>query len=600
VQIPFGEFSMRIVDLVRLLSGVLICLSCSPSILESQTTNLSSMGPPVGASAAHKRSDADIPRSFLGNLPLQFEENKGQAEGNTRFLARGLGYTLLLNPDGLELNLRPKGNRPTRHLSMHLLGAQASNLLGRDLTSTQTNYYLGRDPHNWHLGVRSYSSVVYEGVYKGIDLIYHGSGSQLEYDFVIAPGSDPAQIRMRFDGLKPLLQGKDLSFEAEDKLSVRTLKAFQILDGIKKPVDAEWEIVGDQASIHLGPYDHGHELIIDPIFFYGSYIAGTGADDAVSIVQGAQQGQFYVALSTSSTQITQPTNNTTVTNPNCNGTTCGTDTLILEIQATTTDIPVWIAPTSTDPTDWKPAPQDEHVNTPAYPSVLSASYLGGNAGDTKPTSMVADKTFNLYVTGSTTNPGGLPQLGSPICTQTCIGIGYVAKLSSNLTLTYSLALAAIGSGIGVDGTGNAYITGMATAGTIPQSDLTFQKLLTSGSALVSGNHAYLMELGPAGALLFSSLIGGSGVDGGKAVAVSGTGDTVYVTGSTTSTDFPTKCSACQTTFGGGSGNDVFVLAMSHLPAGPVLEYSTYLGGSGDDSSSSIAVDVAGNVVNELW
>ena len=246
---------MRIADGVRLLSGVLICLSFSPSLLESQTANLSTMSPTAWAIAGHKRSETDIPRSVLGNLPLQFEENKGQAEGNTRFLARGLGYTLLLNPDGLELNLRQRGNRPTRHLSMHLLGAQASNLLGRDLTATQTNYYLGRDPRNWHLGVRSYSSVVYEGVYKGIDLIYHGSGSQLEYDFVISPGSDPAQIRMRFEGLKPLLQGKDLSFEGQDQLRVRALKAFQMLDGKKKDVDAEWEITEDQASIHLGPYD---------------------------------------------------------------------------------------------------------------------------------------------------------------------------------------------------------------------------------------------------------------------------------------------------------------------------------------------------------
>ena len=155
---------MRIADGARLLSVVLIWLSFSPSLLESQTANLTTMSPTAWAIAGHKRSETDIPRSVLGNLPLQFEENKGQAEGSIRFLARGLGYTLLLNPDGLELNLRQKGNRPTRHLSMHLLGTQASNLLGRDLTATQTNYYLGRDPRNWHLGVRSYSSVVYEGV----------------------------------------------------------------------------------------------------------------------------------------------------------------------------------------------------------------------------------------------------------------------------------------------------------------------------------------------------------------------------------------------------------------------------------------------------
>ena len=205
---------MRIADVVR--SGLLICLSFSTGVLESQTVNLSTTEPMAQANAKHKRPEAGLPLSVLRDLPLQFEENKGQAPGSARFLARGAGYTLLLNPDGLELSLRQKGDRPARGLSMHLQGAQASNLLGREQTETQTNYYIGRDPRDWHLNVRSYRSVVYEGVYKGIDLIYHGSGSQLEYDFVISPGSDPAQIRMRFEGLKPLLQGKDLSFEGQD------------------------------------------------------------------------------------------------------------------------------------------------------------------------------------------------------------------------------------------------------------------------------------------------------------------------------------------------------------------------------------------------
>ena len=172
---------------------------------------------------------------------------------------------------------------------MHLLGSQMAELSGREQTPTRTNYYLGNDSRNWHLAVPSYRSIAYAGIYQGIDLIYHGEGSQLEYDFVISPGSDPTQIRMSFDGLKPLLQGKDLSFEGQNQISVGALKAFQMLDGKKKTVDADWDIRGDRASIHLGPYDHGHDLIIDPIFFYGTYIGGNGVDDAVSVVPGARR-----------------------------------------------------------------------------------------------------------------------------------------------------------------------------------------------------------------------------------------------------------------------------------------------------------------------
>lgn len=578
---------MRSGGIARFLPGVLISLSFWPCTLVSQTVEASPRRPLAEASARHGPPASGISHSVLGNLPLQFEENEGQADRRARFLAKGPGYTLFLNSDGLALNLSHIPNSTARGVSMHLLGAEVAEPMGREHAATQTNYYLGSDPRNWHLTVPSFRSVVYPGIYKGIDLVYHGNGSELEYDFVISPGADPSQILMRFEGLKPLLHGKDLSFEGQDQLSVRALKAFQVLDGKKKAVDADWQIQGDQASIHLGPYDRGHEVIIDPIFFYGTYIGGNGADDAVSVIQGASQSQYYVALSTSSVKLEEP-GNASVSNPNCSAGSCGVDTLILEIQATTTDIPIWGAnsPQTTDP----------NSTAVTYPTVLSATYLGGNTGTTKPTSMVADSNFNLYATGSTTNPNGLPSLGTKICSQNCTG--YVAKLNSGLTLIYSLALAAVGNGIGVDKTGDAYITGMAAAGslTIPQADLAFQQLVTSGSALASGTHAYLLELGPTGALLFSSFIGGSGTDQGKAIAVSdGMNSVVYVTGQTSSTDFPTKCTACQTTYGGGSG-DAFVLAISSLPSSPVLNYSTYLGGSGNDSASSIAVDGAGNAV----
>jgi beta-propeller repeat-containing protein len=571
---------MRATRLARAWSGVLCCFWLSFCLFPSRTLAVS----PTGS-----LRETGIPRppvpppSVFHNLPLQFEENAGQADKETRFLARGVGYTLLLQRDGLRLALRH-----VRPISMRWAGANTGTISGREPTPTVTNYYLGSNPAGWHLNVRSYRSVVCSEVYKGIDLLYHGSGQQLEYDFVVAPQADPAQIRMRFEGLQPILIGEDLALEGVDSLRIKELNAYQWIHGSKKVVEASWRVHAGEASIQLGTYDHSRELIIDPIFFYGTYIGGNGADDAVSVVKGAQQDQYYVAMSTSSAELEQPATHPNVSNPNCSGGTCGINTLLLEIQATTTDIPIW----------GKDSPQTTDLASTAvvYPTVLSATYFGGNTGATKPASMVADGNFNLYVSGSTTNPNGLPPLGTKICSLNCTG--YVAKLSSSLTLIYSLALAAVGDGIAVDGTGDVYITGMAAAGslTTPPGDLAFQQLVTSGSALTSGTHAYLLELGPTGALLFSSFIGGSGTDQGKAIAVSaGTNPMVYVTGQTSSTDFPTKCTACQTAYGGGSG-DAFALATSNLASSPVLEYSTYLGGSGDDSASSIAVDSAGNAV----
>ena len=63
-----------------------------------------------------------------------------------------------------------------------------------------SNYYYGSDPKGWLTGVRHYGRVSYEGVYPGIDVVYYGNQRQLEYDFVVSPGANPNDIRLKFDG----------------------------------------------------------------------------------------------------------------------------------------------------------------------------------------------------------------------------------------------------------------------------------------------------------------------------------------------------------------------------------------------------------------
>ena len=101
----------------------------------------------------------------------------------------------------------------------------------------------------------------------------------------------------------------------------------------------------------------------------------------------------------------------------------------------------------------------------------------------------------------------------------------------------------------------------------------------------------MTELNPTGsALVYSTYLGGSGVDyGGHGIAVDTSGN-AYVAGSTDSSDFPTTAGAFQTTFGGYE--DAFVTELN--PAGSGLVYSTYLGGCGEDQAYGIAVDTSGN------
>jgi hypothetical protein len=98
------------------------------------------------------------------------------------------------------------------------------------------------------------------------------------------------------------------------------------------------------------------------------------------------------------------------------------------------------------------------------------------------------------------------------------------------------------------------------------------------------------KLNPAGAaLVYSTYLGGSGVDVGFGIALDGAGN-AYVTGETNSIDFPATAGAFQTTFGGVL--DAFVTKLN--PTGSALVYSTYLGGNDTDQGLGIAVDAGGN------
>lgn len=140
-----------------------------------------------------------------------------------------------------------------------------------------------------------------------------------------------------------------------------------------------------------------------------------------------------------------------------------------------------------------------------------------------------------------------------------------------------------GSGIAVDNAGNAYIVGTTQCTDFPIA-YPFQ-----GSHAGGVNDIFVTKISASGdTLVYSTFIGGSGSDGASGIAVDSSGN-VYITGGTDSVDFPLM-SSIQGVLGGGS--DAFALKLN--AAGNNLVYSTYLGGSSDDSGKGIAIDAFGN------
>lgn len=135
-------------------------------------------------------------------------------------------------------------------------------------------------------------------------------------------------------------------------------------------------------------------------------------------------------------------------------------------------------------------------------------------------------------------------------------------------------------GVAVDAAGNAYVTGSAGSANFPTRN--------GLQAYGGGGDAFVAKYTPAGALAWSTFLGGSGTDNGWGVAVD-VGGSIYLTGLTTSTNLPTTPGVVQPVYGGGS-NDGYVAKLA--PDGS-LAYLTYLGGAGTDNLLRIAVDGLG-------
>jgi hypothetical protein len=217
---------------------------------------------------------------------------------------------------------------------------------------------------------------------------------------------------------------------------------------------------------------------------------------------------------------------------------------------------------------------------PAGNALDFSTYLGG--GGDYATGIAIDST-GIYVVG-TTRSSNFPTVSAYQTSLKGTDNAFISKLApAGNTLIYSTYLGGssfnFSTGIAVDGAGSAYVTGQTYAPDFPTQS-PYQP------ALKGTFNAFVTKLAAAGnALVYSTYLGGSGSDNGNGIAVDAAG-AAYVTGETTSSNFPTQ-SAYQATYSAGAST--FITKLS--PAGNALSYSTYFGG---DGAYGIAVDGAGS------
>jgi hypothetical protein len=567
---------------MRKLCFALLPLAFASTCLSAQTQT----GP---SPALHKR----VALSDYGKLPLSFEANRGQTDGQVKFLSRGSGFSLFLSNDEAVIDLKKTGPShidprrlilaPTRmadtegtsanvKLHMQLLGANmASRVVGAADLPGKVNYFIGNDPAKWRTNVPTYAQVKYENVYPGVDLIYYGNRGRLEYDFVVAPGIDPGLIALRFRGGSDVAvdQNGDLLLNSQD---VRFQKpvVYQNNDGARKAVESQYAMTADNTiRFTVGDYDRSKPLVIDPVLVYSTYLGGSSGDIGSGIAVDASENAYVTGTVQSSDF---PTVNAIQPTPKSSQ-----DVFITKINATGT-------------------------------ALVYSTYLGGSGVDDG-LGIAVDPAGNAYVTGRVNSPDfplvNALQPGRPMC---CgpggLGSGFVSKLNpAGSALIYSTYLGGFaqdwGTAIATDAAGNAYVTGRTSFGGFPTTSNAPQPNLGGTEGLT--HNAFITKINPNGsALVFSTFLGGSGhlqSDGSPefntgetayAIALDPAGN-VYVAGTAESADLPTV-NALQTNLKGSS--NAFVAKIN--ASGSALVYSTYLGGTHEEGGFGIAADSSGN------
>ena len=580
-----------------------------------------------------------------GKLPLGFEANAGQTDGQVKFLARGPGYSVFLTGNAAVLSLQNTANTgrtiPDRVIRMKLVGANVNaGVLGADQLPGKTNYFIGNDPSKWRTHVPNYAEVKYADVFPGVDLVYHGNLSgQLEFDFVVAPGADPSAIRFTVaedrSGLArerraPVRIGADGDLVVKiggGEIRFNKPVVYQLTANSQRVMTQGRFVLtaSHQLRFALGTYDHSKTLIIDPSLVYSTYLGGSSLDQGFGIAVDSA-GSAYVAGFAGSTDFptvnplpNMPTSGAFVTKFNPAGSALvystylgGTGPTQANAIAVDSAGSAYVAgqTRATDfPTVNPVQPSNTFNNQDAFVSKLSpdgaalvfSTYLGGNTpdeadgGGQAAWSIAVDSAGNAYVTGNTLDtdfPTVNPLQATNKTSAPSSGTGFVAKYNAaGSALIYSTFLGGSAQdtpwGIAADSDGNAYVTGETISVDFPTAN-PFQSACNGCPGAVN---AFVTKINPTGtAFVYSTFLGGSDTNVSYAIAADAAGN-AYVTGTTTATDFPTVNPLQATNHGNG---DAFITKLN--PSGSALVYSTYIGGStGGDVGRGIAVDSSGAV-----
>ena len=457
-----------------------------------------------------------------------------------------------------------------------------------------------------------YEELFWKDLYNGIDAQYSPGRLHLKSTFVVRPGADPGQIRIRVSG------HRNLQADPHGNLIVRTNdcyfeesrpEVYQYVGGVRHDVPAEFRIDGDIVSFRIGAFDRAHDLVIDPVLTASIRTGHSGIDVATAVALDAN-GYIYVTGYTDSSTFPVTTGAVKAG---------GVDVFVAKWRPGGRALVycTWVGGSADDRglgiavTPSGEALVTGRTTSSDFPRVSSlrgtlsgasdafvlrfstagalawSTFWGGTATDSG-TAIAVDAARNVYVGGVTTS-ADMPGMTGFQQRNAGNADGFVVKFTPIAAVEFGTYIGGLFddtvSGLAIDNDGHVLITGKTSSMNFPTASAVWPVSRGVSDAYVTKIHR------SGGSLVYSTYLGGSAAgplfEAGTAIATGPDGD-AYVAGNTNSSDFPAVNS--QAALGGAQ--DAFLARFT--PSG-IVSFSRVFGGSLDDAATSIAVDSSGDI-----
>jgi FG-GAP-like repeat/Beta-propeller repeat len=491
----------------------------------------------------------------MSNMPIQFEENRGQFDKKVRFASRRSNSTVFLTATEAVMTHKVS-EKKNFALNMKLVnGNKDAKSFGSEEKVSKSNYFRGNDASKWQTDVSTFGRANYEEVYQGIDMAWYGNAeNELEYDFIVKPNADYRQIELKFSGSKRLKIDKNGDLLIETKAGTITQRkpyTYQTLNGEKQEVESRYELVGkNKVKFTVGEYDKSKALVIDPALLkYATYFGGSSSENPYDMKVDSQGNLYLVGLTNS---VDFPTTigafDTSLNGPTTNGINTN-NAFVIKIN---------------------------NQNIIEY-----STFLGGS-NSTIGYAIDIDSTGSAFLSGTTAAVDFPTTQGAIDRSHNGFADVFVSKLSSTGSeLLYSTYLG---------GTSSEWLTDMQiesdnTVRILGSTDST-QFPLTSNASSTTGGVFYAILNTTSAVLTYSTRIRGTFGNTARKLAIDSQGNSVLL-GYTNDSTFPVTPNAYDTTLNGNF--DLFIMKLS--PAGTIMS-STFLGGSSDDGTTTNWNDIS--------